>query len=188
MLLIPYTAWEIFWYLKVGQDAIKPHTWAVGTITIIWILLAPVSVIDFIRKNILLGAVYVVLCILIGEVHPFTKVAMYDKFINYAYSFKLTDNKEQVIPLTGYFRITSGSISHKYFTVMQQRGLEYGFGKESDSTLKAVGAVLLQDVKSRKKTKPIPSDSLRLYLVYYSLEHDSIRQIERLMYADKSAE
>jgi hypothetical protein len=187
LLLVPYVAWEVFWYVRVGEDAIKWHTWVVGTITIIWILLAPVSVVDFIRKNILLGAFYIVLCILIGEVHPFTKVSMYNKFVNYAYAFKLTDSNDSIIPIKQNFDWGAGALSHKYSNFMAAHHFEYGNNVESDSSLQLAGKQLLTELKRSKKLKVTIPDSLKLYLVSYSLAGDSVIEEQKLLYADKSA-
>lgn len=185
LFLIPYVAWEAFWYTRVGMVAIKPHTWVVLALVIIWVLLAPNSAVDFIRKNLLLGLLYIALCLLIGEVHPFTKVRMYSKFVNYAYSFKLTDNNEKQIPIIRYYNLSSGGLSHKYFTLMDQHHQGYGYGTESPETLATAGRELLKELQQSKKSNP-PADSLKLYLVYHYLRNDSLLCTEKLMYADRA--
>jgi hypothetical protein len=172
--LLPYIAWEVYWYCKVGMAAIKLHTYLVGAVVLVWLILMPGGLSGFIRKNMLLGLAYILLCLLIGEVHPFTRVPMYNKFDDYAYSFKLTDSDDQLIPISKYYRISSAGLGHKYSLFMQ-----------NPEALAYSGRELLNQLQESRKAKP-PADSLRLYLVRHYLTNDSLLQTETLMYADKA--
>ena len=184
VLLVPYIAWEVFWYNKVGIAAIKPHTHVVGAVVFIWLFTIPVARISFIRKNLMIGIIYLILCLLIGEIHPFTLMPMYNKFVNYAYSFKLTDKEGKVIPVSSYYSITCGSLAHKFYAISNSLAVNCGFEKETTQELRIIGKKLLKELEASRKTNP-PADTICLYLVNHSFENDSIVKTEKLMYAAK---
>src|SRR4051812_49033319 len=79
-LLVPYALWEAYWFMQVGAAAIKLHTYVVIAAVLFWLVLMPGIFSGFVRKNMLLALAYIAACLLIGEVHPFTRVPMYNKF------------------------------------------------------------------------------------------------------------
>ncbi len=184
MLLIPYIGWELFWYKKVGMAAIKPHTYAVGSVVFVWLFTIPLKFRGFIKKNLMIGIIYLILCLLIGEIHPFTLMPMYNKFVNYAYSFKVTDKEGKVIPVSSYYSTTCGSLAHKFYAIAQTFGINYGFDSETPQELQLIGKQLLKELQASRKTNP-QADTIYLYLVNHSFENDSIVKTERLMYAAK---
>lgn len=184
ILLMLYIIWESFWYKQVGMVAIKPHTYVVGFVVFVWLFTIPVSFIGFIRKNLMLGLVYLILCMLIGEVHPFTQMPMYNKFVNYAYSFKVTDKEGKVIPVNRHYRANCGSLAHKFYAISNSLGVNCGFEKETTLELQLIGKQLMKELQASRKTNP-PADTICLYLVNHSFENDSIVKTERLMYAAK---
>ncbi len=183
-LLVPYIAWELFWYTQVGMAAIKPHTYIVGILVFVWLFTIPVACISFIRKNLMVGIIYLILCLLVGETHPFTLMPMYNKFINYAYSFKVTDKEGKIIPVKQYYNTNCGSLAHKYYAIAQSLGINYGFEKETPKELELTGKQMLKELQERKKMNP-PVDTICLYLVNHSFRNDSIVKTEKLMYAAK---
>lgn len=184
MLLVLYIAWELFWYNQVGMAAIKQHTYIVGGVILLWLFTIPVSFIGFIRKSLMLGLVYLILCLLIGEVHPFTKMPMYDRFVNYAYSFKVTDKAGNIIPANRHYRVNCGSLAHKFYVICNTLQVNCGFEKETTQELQLVGKQLLKELEASRKTNP-PADTICLYLVNHYFDNDSIVKTERLMYAAK---
>lgn len=183
-LLLPYAVWEMYWYRQVGMAAIKWHTYLAFFAVLFWLLLMPVSFLSSVRNKMMLALVYLILCLIIGEAHPFTRVSMYNNFTKYAYSFKLTDNKENLIPFEKYYRVSSSALAHKFVVIAQELTPAWAYGSETPETLAIIGRELLKELQESKKTTP-PADTLRLYLVRHYMYSDSLMKTEKLIYADR---
>lgn len=182
-LLIVYACWEIYWYTKVGAAAIKWHTYfALGALSFSLLFLLPFKQVSSIRQRSWLFASYAGLSLLIGEIHPFTTVPMYTTFPNYAYSFKLTDTKGNLIPIAKYYHSSSDELSHQFSNIANNLHLS-STDYEDSYNMRIIGKMLFTGMRMNVKNTP-PVDSIQLYLVSYTRNNGNITAKETLMYAD----
>lgn len=116
---IPYIAWELFWYSKVGDVAIKWHTWFAAIFFLIVLLLIPEKPFTYLKRFYFLFILYVGLSLAIGEVHPFTKVPMYSSFQSKITIFSLQNTSGNLMPFEKYSKLSSGPVMHKYFNAVE---------------------------------------------------------------------
>ncbi len=139
----------------------------------------------YLLKHILpytaLGLSYVVLSLLIGEVHPFSLVPMYNNFPNYAYAFYVSDEEGKLLPVNTYFNYGAGDLSHNYVAVCESQKVFHGYNRETSGQLAAVGKVMLQKLYTFKRDS-VPAQRLQLHRVNYTLTNDSITSKDVLMY------
>lgn len=114
---------------------------------------------------------YVVLSLLVGEVHPFTRVSMYDSFPNWAYVFYLKDGQGNIL----FFRkekrlpVDAGGLAHTFYSYNNQHGIVYGNGNEDEQRLLEVGNYMAQSVRDAwPPTEPHPQEIVvvRRHLYY----------------------
>ena len=184
-LLLFYTGWEVYWYQKVGLAAIKWHTWGVLSIIIfVLFVVLPFSLFATLRKNFAVGFIYLLLCLMIGETHPFSLVEMYNSFPNFARTFLLTDSHENVLPFNEYYWLNSSDLSHKYTTAVELIESKKPGQKLTPDDLQKVGEIMMKALLDNSK-KPVKTDSIKLYLITNYMSNDSVQTDKQLLYATK---
>ncbi len=185
ILLLFYAGWEFYWYQKVGLAAIKWHTWWVLTIIIFALFLTlPLPFFTALRKNFAVGFIYLLLCLMVGETHPFSLVEMYNSFPNFARTFLLTDSHENVLPFNEYYWLNSSDLSHKYNTAIELIQSKKPGQKLAPDDLQKVGEIMMKALNDNSK-KPVEADSLKLYLITNYMSNDSVQTDKQLLYATK---
>lgn len=129
-------------------------------------------------KKYFLFLSYVVICVLIPEIHPFSKYPMYSSFPNYSYSFYVADKNDSLIPFHDNFKIRANEIAHTYYEICSNHNFKCGFGAETDSQLSVVGCEMLDHIiKLRKST--LVADSISLHRIYYLFEGGKIKSYDK---------
>lgn len=80
-------------------------------------------------KNYSLFLFYVLVSLLIGEFHPFSRYEMYNSFPPTALAFMLTTPNGNIIPLKEYFHYKTADLSHNY-SALQAEGIEKNKGRQ----------------------------------------------------------
>lgn len=127
------------------------------------------------------GLVYVLLSLLIGEQHPFTRVPMYSTFPNYAYSFYLSDTANNLLPLARYYHLADDELSHHYSAICEAQHIPYGNQCESPAQLQTIGRAMLNKLKPYRYA-PLPAGNIQLHRVCYFLQGDTIAQNDLVMF------
>jgi hypothetical protein len=183
LALIPYLFWEIFWYLRIGPMAIKWHTYLVAALLIIFLFSLPLKPFIFFRKFFLLGSIYLGLSLIIGEKHPFTRVPMYTNFKNEARVIMVSDENDKPIKYNANFLINSGSMMHKYSSM--QSKLQSSPNLQEADKKEIIGKSLLSELYDTRQSEAVPA-KLKLYLLTYYLNADTIACRKEMLYAAKT--
>lgn len=181
LVLVVYAAWETYWYLRVGNAAIKWHTYAVALGYVLFIVSLPVPAMHFLRKHLWLGVLYIVLSLAIGEQHPFTLVPMYTSFINEARVLSLTTTDNRPIVLKGKFNVHSGGLMHRYFAKRSAIEASAPNLTEKEQNL-IIGSFLIDEITNSSLVS-YSSDTLQLHLLTYHLHDHQLKCSSTLIYA-----
>ncbi len=128
--------------------------------------------------DVSIGVCYVVLSLLIGECHPFSKESMYDSFPDRSYTFYLSDTRGQLLPLKKYYHFTTNELTHVYNAICESRDLN---GDREAEQMQSIGMTLMEEL-NRRRFAAVPTDSIQLHQVNYFLQNDSIHTKDILMY------
>jgi hypothetical protein len=129
-------------------------------------------------KKYFLFLTYAVICMLIAEVHPFSKYPMYSSFPNYSYTFYVADGNDSLIPFKENFKVRGNEVAHTYYEICDNHNFKRGFGVETDSQLAIVGCEMLEHIIRVRKSK-LPTDSISLHRIYYLFEGDKIKSYDK---------
>lgn len=129
----------------------------------------------------LVGLIYIVLSLIIGENHPFTLLPVYSTFPNYAYSFYLSDGTGKVIPIGKYFSYGAADLSHVYVAACAMQKLSPGIQDHSALQLASLGEVMLNELKEHPGTLHL-SGKVQLHRVRFFIGRDSIKKNDVMMY------
>ena len=124
---------------------------------------------------------YVLLSLIFGEVHPFTKVPMYSTFPNWAYSFYISDSTNTIIPTRRYFSCADDELSHQYAAICERLGINYGNQIETQVQLDSIGKVMFLFLKE-KQIKPLPMNRIKIKRVCYKIHQNQISQVEVILF------
>lgn len=89
---------------------------------------------------------YVILGILIGEHHPFSRFPMYDNLPNWSHSFEVQDTLGNLIPCKS-LHMNGGNLNHWYGHFCEQHHIDYGNWYESPAQEKLVGNLIAKRIK-----------------------------------------
>ena len=120
------------------------------------------------------GIVYLLLCLTIGEVHPFTLLPMYNTFPNWAYTFYVSDSRGSLLQNDKYFTIPADGLAHLYYSICEKEGVAQGYEKETTAELKKAGEIMMETLVLNPLS-PFTGDTLQLHRVCYSINEDSIQ-------------
>jgi hypothetical protein len=168
-IAIPYIAWELFWYFKVGSNAIKWHTWIFGGLTLVVFLVMPFRQISWFRRTWLIGFTYFFACFFIGEIHPFTRVPMYSSFQKEIPVFSLINDSGMMIPFECYTTSRTGELLHKYYSLKTH----YSGSMDSLEIEEKIYSILSEEVEQNKLLS-IKIDTAHLLLRTIAIVDDSI--------------
>ncbi len=89
---------------------------------------------------------YVLLGLLIGEHHPFSRFPMYDNLPNWSHSFEVQDTSRNLIPCKS-LHMNGGNLNHWYGHFCEQRKINYGYWYETPAQEKIVGKLMAKRIK-----------------------------------------
>jgi hypothetical protein len=89
---------------------------------------------------------YVLLGLLIGEHHPFSRFPMYDNLPNWSHSFEVQDTSGNLIPCTS-LHIKGGNLNHWYGHFCEQQQIDYGYWYETSAEEEIIGRLIANRVK-----------------------------------------
>ena len=133
---------------------------------------------------IIIGITYIVLSLLIGEVHPFTVVPMYSSFPNWAYSFYLSDSTSRLLPIANYFKYADDELGHNYAAICEQQKIVYGNQTETKIQLECVGKQMFGLLQAHQ-VAPLLQSYIQLHRVCYFMQRDSINVADIIIYEGK---
>lgn len=139
------------------------------------------QLIKLIKPNISLGLFYVIICLIVGECHPFSLVSMYNSFPDKACTFYLSDSKGRLLPLKSYYHYITGDLTHNYNAICRSMNMNGGNQAETPEQLDSIGKKMMEILEQRRFLKP-PVDPIQLHQVYYSLKGDSIHSSDNIIY------
>jgi len=105
---------------------------------------------------------YIVLSLILGEVHPFSKFEMYDYFPSSALAFNLREPNGKMLAVNRYFNYRTADISHNYVAANDKyRGIE----QDSLKRRILVGESIMTQIRSHS-TLQLPNDTVILNMVH----------------------
>jgi hypothetical protein len=117
--------------------------------------------------------VYVVLSWVIGEHHPFSRIPMYHSFPNYAYTFNILDNENQMIPLKEISKMGAAEISHLYFSAINNSDIiYYGSGIEDSLDMESIGEEVFNNIVW-KENIDLNEKCFKLERIYLSINESN---------------
>ena len=131
--------------------------------------------------NTSFGLGYLLLCLLAGEVHPFSLLPMYDSFPNWAYAFYVSDKQETLLPNNKYFTIPAMDLAHNYYAICEDQKINTGYEMETKQELNKAGEIILEKLLA-KHSALLTADTLQLHRVCYSFQGDSVVTHNTIMY------
>lgn len=127
-------------------------------------------------KHIWLAALYIGLSLWIyNEVHPFTRMPMYDYPSDKAYTFKLTDTNGVLIPTKQITMTNPGRLSHIYSAVCSQLSID--FETNNQAQLQTIGRQLYSGLHLKPNAPP-----LQIHRITILRAGDSLIQHSVLMF------
>ncbi len=131
-----------------------------------------------ITKSTYIGLLsYVILSLLIGEFHPFSRAEMYDHFPDSSELIALTDSNGKAIALKEFFGYNIGDLTHNQ-TVIKNTLSRTLPSEAADSTL---GVLLWRQLVAYQK-KPLPNTPLQIRRIYYTTCNDKIVSSSKVLY------
>ena len=125
----------------------------------------------------IIGMIYLVLCLLIGEEHPFSRVEMYDSFPKESEAFYLSNIKGNPIQLQKYFHYSSGNLAHNYYTIENRLSHTVPAQKIKRETAKLLYLQLKQ-----YQFIPLDQDTIQLRRMTFSYSDKRLLQISEVLY------
>lgn len=138
----------------------------------------PNMFIRIVRRTVL-GSVYILLSLLIGECHPFSRVTMYNSFSSSSYAFYLSDSTGRLLPFKTYFDYSADDVGHNYWVVNDLYPDSSGI--ETASVRYKRGTVLWQKIAAHARTAALPG-SMQIHRVAFYLKGDSIAKTDMVIY------
>jgi hypothetical protein len=122
------------------------------------------------------GLLYVVLSLIIGEYHPFSRETMYDSFPNLAIVCYLRNSQGEIVPVKKKFHYTADNITHNYWNILEKIA-----DKNKEMSLKEVGANLWTQIAPHAYHSTI-LDGLAIHRISFFIRNDSIIQNDEILY------
>jgi hypothetical protein len=129
-------------------------------------------------KHSFLGISYVILSLIIGENHPFSREPMYNSFPNLAIAFYLTDSTGHILPVKKYFGYNTDAITHNYHSIEETMGYP---GNETKVILNQIGVKMWGQIRPHAYPSTI-THGITLYRISYFLSKDTICQNDQILY------
>jgi hypothetical protein len=159
-----------------------------GFVTGVWLIVAATTIFLGTRPQLLrniingwffLGGSYVLLSLIFGENHPFTRMPVYNSFPNFGYSFYLSDKEQKMFPARAYFNYNAGELSHIYFSICREN--EWPVDKnETPEELSRIGEIMTAIMKQREGAH-WPEGIVQLHRVCYFMSNDSIHKKDTIL-------
>ena len=130
-----------------------------------------------IKHGSVLGVTYVLLCLLIGEEHPFSRVDMYNSFPLTSQAFYISDTRGKLIPLQKHFKYSSGNLAHNYYAIQDRLS-----GTTPDSVLCHKIAVLLYRQLKQYQISSFEQDTVQLRRMTFSYSQNELLQTSEVIY------
>lgn len=94
----------------------------------------------------LIFVMYVILGLLIGEHHPFSRFPMYDNIPNWSHSFEVQDTSGNLIPCKS-LHMNGSNLNHWYGHFCEQQQISYGFWQETSKQEELVGLLMAKRLR-----------------------------------------
>jgi hypothetical protein len=126
--------------------------------------------------NVWLAVLYIVISLLVHhEVHPFTRMPMYDYPSKTALVFKVTDLNDSLIPTKQITTTNPGRLSHIYGTICKKYSINHLTTDKKD--LKLIGLYLYESLKLPPNCPPI-----KIYRIQINGENGRVAQSSVLVF------
>ena len=132
-------------------------------------------------RNTSFGLGYLLLCLLIGEVHPFSLLPMYNSFPNWAYAFYVSDKQDNLLPNNKYFAIPAMDLAHNYYAICEDQKINTGYEMETKEELNKAGEIMMQKLLA-KHSASLTADTLQLHRICYSFQGGCVVTHNTIMY------
>ena len=121
---------------------------------------------------------YVILSLIIGESHPFSREPMYNSFPNLSVAFYLSDSSGHLLPVKKYFRYNTDAITHNYHSIEESIGYPQ---KESKSLLNEIGQKMWAQIRPHAYPAT-DTHGITIHRASYFLSKDTICQNDQILY------
>jgi hypothetical protein len=118
------------------------------------------------NKHWFLFLSYILLCLCLSELHPFSRYPMYNQLSSQAYVFFITTNGE-LIPLEEHYNFTADDLGHLYSTICGRH--HYSANATNTIILDTIGREMFNYLISTQKATP-SFDSISLKRLSYTID------------------
>jgi hypothetical protein len=128
------------------------------------------------RKEIIFilpAFLYIVLSLMMGEVHPFSRYEMYSSFPSTAFCLSVTDTNGKLLPVKQYFDYSAFTLLHNYHTVLPVIGQQF---TNQDSVEHHVAATLVHQMLSFRKSSALSAYQIRLHTFFKAEQRINSRE------------
>ena len=116
---------------------------------------------------------YISACLVIGELHPFSRYEMYNSFPSNSFCISITDTNGNLMPVQKYFNYSSFLLLHGYSNVLPDMQKQYTV---NDSIQYHTAQILLRQMLHYSKA-PLPEIfQLRSNTFFYHEKRINIKQ------------
>ena len=129
-------------------------------------------------KHSLFGICYIIISLLVGEIHPFSRETMYDSFPNLAVTFYLNDSAANLLPVKKYFAYNTDAITHNYHNIEEIMGYQQ---VETKQRLQEVGRKMWLQIMPRAYPTT-DTHGITIHRVSYFMVNNSLQQNDEILY------
>lgn len=127
-------------------------------------------------NNVKFGLFYVLLSLIIGECHPFSRETMYNTFPNLAVVCYLRGEKGVLVPVKKNFSYSIDAITHNYWNILEKTE-----NKKDNRTHAEFGSQLWNQIAPHAYNSTVLK-RLTIHRMSYFLRNDTIIQNDTVLY------
>jgi len=133
---------------------------------------------QFLLKHSLFGFFYIIISLLVGEFHPFSRETMYDSFPNLAVTFYLSDSTGNCLPVKKFFAYNTDAITHNYHNIEERMGYQKA---ETKQGLHEVGREMWLQIVPHALTSTV-THGVAIHRVSYFMLNNTLQQNDEILY------
>lgn len=128
-------------------------------------------------------ALYMLVSLRIGEVHPFSRSPMYSQLPNWAYVFFVVDGNGDTLYAGRHFKpaANSGNLAHIFYSYCDAHDFHYGHHEEDAQQLQEAGDAVLGFVISNLLPDAPARDSVYLVRRYLRWEKNALLETDEII-------
>ncbi len=124
---------------------------------------------------------YLIGCLILPKVHPFSKYEMFNRFPQVTNVFILKDNKDKIIPFSVYFDVTSDDLFQIQKSILVHDSFLDKLNRPISGICEEAGLTLHQYLLTHQ-IKHMMSDSFSINIYSFQYQNNSLKTHEKILY------